>query len=527
MAETRIGKYAIESLTRSMYEDSRCIYREFVQNAADQIDEARALHLDPNDYYDIQITIDVEKRCITVEDTATGVSQSKVAVLRNVACSEKRRGEHKGFRGIGRLGGLGYCSDLTFVTSYKGEDIKTIMHWDADKIIEIVDDETDDSEAGSVIDACISYCTEPESADKHYFRVVMDNVKDDKLLDVEAISNYLSMVAPVDYPTQFSHFSHKIKSYMDSNHLTLDTYNLYVNGDQIYKGYTTRIKDSKNGDYDITDIQFFNHRDAENHIVYWGWYSISEMRGQITTENIPYGMRLRCKNIQIGDENTCKKFFASENDRRFALYFYGEINVVAPYLQPDGRRDYFREGAERAEFEKSITADFVKLKDLCYEASQLRGIAKKISTAVSGQASILKKEENGFINEAEKQQAQQNNTKYEQERAKYTKQFQQRKAKIEQCGSPLSFMLQLLEQQTPGLSTMQQLPESAAVAQQKTHQPKLAHTGLRTDREIYAKYGIKEKNVINIVYGAVYEAIADEQIRDSLINRIEAALTKK
>lgn len=88
-------------------------------------------------------------------------------------------------------------------------------------------------------------------------------------------------------------------------------------------------------------------------------------------------------------------------------------------------------------------------------------------------------------------------------------------------------MLQLLEQQTPGLSTMQQLPESTAVAQQKTLQPKLEHTGLRTDREIYAKYGIKEKNVINIVYGAVYEAIADEQIRDSLINRIEAALTKK
>ena len=40
MSDTRIGKYAIENLTRSMYEDSRCIYREFIQNAADQIDDA-------------------------------------------------------------------------------------------------------------------------------------------------------------------------------------------------------------------------------------------------------------------------------------------------------------------------------------------------------------------------------------------------------------------------------------------------------------------------------------------------------
>ena len=40
----RIGKFVIDSLTRSMYEDSRCIYREYIQNAADQIDLAREIH---------------------------------------------------------------------------------------------------------------------------------------------------------------------------------------------------------------------------------------------------------------------------------------------------------------------------------------------------------------------------------------------------------------------------------------------------------------------------------------------------
>ena len=58
----RIGKYVIDSLTRSMYEDSRCIYREYIQNAADQIDIAREQHIEENDYYEIHVRIFRSKR---------------------------------------------------------------------------------------------------------------------------------------------------------------------------------------------------------------------------------------------------------------------------------------------------------------------------------------------------------------------------------------------------------------------------------------------------------------------------------
>ena len=37
--KTIIGKDVIESLTIGMYDDSRFIYREYIQNAADQIDK--------------------------------------------------------------------------------------------------------------------------------------------------------------------------------------------------------------------------------------------------------------------------------------------------------------------------------------------------------------------------------------------------------------------------------------------------------------------------------------------------------
>lgn len=38
----RIGKDVIESLTLGMYEDCRFIYREYIQNSADQVDKAVA-----------------------------------------------------------------------------------------------------------------------------------------------------------------------------------------------------------------------------------------------------------------------------------------------------------------------------------------------------------------------------------------------------------------------------------------------------------------------------------------------------
>ena len=59
--------------------------------------------------------------------------------------------EDKGFRGIGRLGGLGYCSKLKFETSYFGEDKKSIMTWDAELLKYIINDRDNNEEAVEVL----------------------------------------------------------------------------------------------------------------------------------------------------------------------------------------------------------------------------------------------------------------------------------------------------------------------------------------------------------------------------------------
>ena len=58
--EVVIGKDILELLSSSMYVDPMAIYREYVQNAADSIDEARAAgQIVPDGSGEVKIDIDV------------------------------------------------------------------------------------------------------------------------------------------------------------------------------------------------------------------------------------------------------------------------------------------------------------------------------------------------------------------------------------------------------------------------------------------------------------------------------------
>ncbi|WP_299289364.1 ATP-binding protein [uncultured Mucilaginibacter sp.] len=106
---TVIGKDVIESLTTSMYDDSRFIFREYIQNSADQIDKAIREELLTEPQGEIHIQINTDKREIVIEDNATGIpAEDVLRILKNIAQSTKKRGVDKGFRGIGRLGGMAY-----------------------------------------------------------------------------------------------------------------------------------------------------------------------------------------------------------------------------------------------------------------------------------------------------------------------------------------------------------------------------------------------------------------------------------
>ena len=97
----RIGKDVIESLTLGMYEDCRFIYREYIQNSADQVDKAVAEKLINAGEDEIHITINPEERCIVIEDNATGISSDKVVPIREILLIRQRsEGKIKDFEAL-------------------------------------------------------------------------------------------------------------------------------------------------------------------------------------------------------------------------------------------------------------------------------------------------------------------------------------------------------------------------------------------------------------------------------------------
>ena len=445
----QIGKDVIESLTLGMYEDCRFIYREYVQNAADAVDKAVKLKILDKGSEEIHIKIDVENRHISIFDNATGIPhENVVSILRNIAHSTKKRGEDKGFRGIGRLGGLGYCSKLKFETSYFGEDKKSIMTWDAELLKYIINDRDNNEEAVEVLRRVTNTSFETEDVNAHYFRVIMEDVTSDDLLDVESVTDYLSMVAPVDISSQFIYRS-KINNFKRENGLSVDTYNIYINGDQIYKPYTSVIYEDNHGGKkkvdDILDVDFLLSRDDNGDIIYWGWYTISCLKGQMKPKNIARGIRLRKENIQIGDEEICKKFFSKTEDQRFSFYYFGEIHALSKGLIPNSRRDYFGESKECVDFERRIKKDFLKLKELCYDAQKFRSSTTTIQKAQELKEKIEEKERSGYTSQKERDDLQRQFEEQQKKVEQAEKQLGNVTKKIETSDSPLKSVIEKLK----------------------------------------------------------------------------------
>ena len=99
------------------------VIREYIQNSVDAIDDfKRSLKDKSTQEGYINITIDGSRKSINITDNGTGVTTEKAwHVLHDLGNSEKDPSMHRGFRGIGRLGGLGYCNKLVFTTKAKNE----------------------------------------------------------------------------------------------------------------------------------------------------------------------------------------------------------------------------------------------------------------------------------------------------------------------------------------------------------------------------------------------------------------------
>ncbi len=425
----RIGKFVIESLTTGMYDNALCVYREYIQNSADSIDKAISLEIVSAKEASIYIQIKSEEKTIIFHDNAMGISENMVIpILQNIAQSDKEVGKDKGFRGIGRLGGLAYCETLLFETSHKGEATKSIMKWNAKELKRIVNDRTQKEEVSQVIKSVTKFSREEEKVEAHYFKVIMQGVTNEDLLDEKNVKQYLEMVAPVPYNTSFI-FKSKIYEEIKKENFILDEYKIYINKEQIYKGYSTYLYDvTKGGERkkigEIKDIQFFRELDSENNLLYWGWHSISSIQNErLNKLNKSRGLRLRKGNIQIGNEFCLETLF---RDTRFNFYVLGEVHAVHKKLTPNSRRDNFEDSVTYTDFSNKLKNVCNKIQKMSNDASGIKSATRKIDELEKSTTAFQNKEVTGFLSsnertklELELEQKRKNAEKAEKDLAKY------------------------------------------------------------------------------------------------------------
>src|SRR5208283_5726154 len=110
----KAGMYLLDSFTSGMYNDSLIVYREYIQNAVDSIDlvsERRKRSLD------VRIVLEPSSRRITIRDNASGIPADLAKeVLCSIGSSNKSAIGLRGFRGIGRLGGVAFSDKAIFRT---------------------------------------------------------------------------------------------------------------------------------------------------------------------------------------------------------------------------------------------------------------------------------------------------------------------------------------------------------------------------------------------------------------------------
>ena len=384
--EPIFGKNVIETLSEGMYDNPLFLYREYVQNAADAIDAAVEAGVLENDEGQIQITIDSDKRRVVFHDNGIGIAERDVpAMLANIGNSQKDRLKNKGFRGIGRLGGLGYCRIVRFETSIKGESEKSVLEWDADSLHAILVDQREQIDAGELIKRITTVHTEKANIDEHFFRVSLIDILEtsDDLLDVEDVRKYLSMVAPVPFDYQRFRFVSDIETFIQENRLPkLHEYQVYLNGDEIRKGYATPLViDGGTKTVDVLDVvcRLLNHNGKT---VGWYWFCVSRFEGVLPKACWQRCIRLRKSNIQIGEadclSNHPKRGQALWKEDRGNNYFMGEIHALDERLIPNSRRDYFNQDVACREFEAALAEEFLQLHSLYHKASEIRSLVQTI-----------------------------------------------------------------------------------------------------------------------------------------------------
>ena len=375
-----VGKDVLELLSSAMYVDPLCIYREYIQNAADAIDDAQSEGLYSKSATPrIDVSINVTERSIKIRDNGAGIPPNAFARrLTSLGASKKRGSNARGFRGVGRLSGLAYCQQLIFRSKSRSGSRVWEVRWDCRRLRELLNDHKFAGDLNEIMYEILEFDTfEDAKGLPHFFEVELSKVnriRGDILLSEAGVENYLSQVAPVPFAKDFS-FGKRISSYL-TKHNVGASYGIYLNkrDKPICRPFRNTFAAKQTSNDEFTELEFFDVPAVDGERDGVGWILHHSYHGALPDRLGIKGLRLRLGNIQVGDD---KIFESTFREPRFNAWAVGEVHITSSRLLPNGRRDALEQSVHQQNLLNHLAPHAKRIGKLCRTKSAERNRAKK------------------------------------------------------------------------------------------------------------------------------------------------------
>ncbi len=401
-----IGKDTLELLSISMYVDPMSIFREYIQNATDSIDEARRTGLfKPNDPGCISIDTNANDRTVKIRDNGFGLSHDYFENrLTSVGASKKKGTNARGFRGVGRLAGLGYCQELIFRSRVAGSPNVSELRWDCRKLRSLLRDDSFEGDLANVIrqTATVRRLKDGDLPDR-FFEVELVGIvrhRNDQLLNPIAIQEYLTEIAPIPFAPGFR-YAAEITDAL-SPHVKLGNIHIQLNGgsDPLYRPHRDAVELGGGAIEQFSELELLKVPAVDGEVAAVGWILHHGYSGALPAAAGVKGLRVRSGNIQIGNGDLLQELFP---EPRFNSWTVGEIHVLDPRIVPNGRRDHFEQNVHLFNLLNHLSPVAREISRRCRANSLRRQWLRDFerhSALVSAKVSILRQRALGKIDRA-------------------------------------------------------------------------------------------------------------------------------
>ena len=392
-----VGKDILELLSSGMYVEPLSIYREYIQNSADAIDQADVQGLfEKRQVSAISVTLDVANRVASIKDEGAGVSnRAFVRTLTSIGGSGKRGTAARGFRGVGRLAGLAYCQELVMRSKAASDSEVMEMRWDCKRLKELLREPSAQS-LKEILSAVVTVSkSNVLKTASHFFEVELRGInrfKNDLLLNEELVGRYLSEVGPVPFHSSFK-FSEEINGLL-ARHNAGQSFGTCLNGTDLFRPQRNDYEARLNTPAKFKTIEVFEVPGVESGFDAVGWILHGDYLGAIPERQRIQGLRLRAGNIQIGDSRLLDLIFPQP---RFNAWAVGECHLISPRLIPNARRDDLEHGTHRNNLITQLTPRAVAILKACRTHSAERTRERKAEAEARTGSSINWGSAKGFM----------------------------------------------------------------------------------------------------------------------------------